>query len=94
MCISHIQLKRAIVQQDLNPIEHTWQLLDAKLRASSVKLTSEADMMEKLQAAWSQTTTAETQNLISSMGRRCQAVIDANGGPTKLMFLMVLTCPI
>ena len=68
---------------DLNPIEHAWYLLDKKLRESGVKPTSEADMMEKLEDAWSNIPPSAIKNLIDSMPRRCQAVINSNGGPTK-----------
>ena len=71
---------------DLNPIEHVWYLLYRALRASGVKPTSESDVMEHLQAAWSKVPKTDIKHLIESMSRRCQAVINAKGGTTRLFW--------
>ena len=42
-----------------------------------------AELFETMKKAWLETETSYLQNLISSMPRRCQAVIDSKGLPTK-----------
>lgn len=75
------QLNSPPQSPDLNVIEHIWEVLERKIRKHSI--TSAPILKEKLQEEWQQITPSETENLVASMPRRLQAVIDARGGPTK-----------
>lgn len=66
---------------DLNIIEHVWEILDRKIRKHAI--TSAELLKEKLMEEWQNISVEELENLAASMPRRLQAVIDANGGPTK-----------
>lgn len=70
---------------DLNVIEHLWEELDRRLRKPevSVAITNENALKKALKKNWTEITSAITENLVISMPRRLQAVIDAKGGPTK-----------
>ena len=67
---------------DLNPIEHTWYLLDKK--------SCEDVLFENLKSAWNSITKGEITTLIESMPRRCEAVIRSltvmYGGSEKWSF--------
>ena len=66
---------------DLNPIEHLWEVLDRRTKSIKVKNSSETfDVLAKEWAAMDQGTIT---SLIDSMPRRCQAVINSKGYPTK-----------
>ena len=41
------------------------------------------ELKETFQKTWSENTPSETENLVISIHRRLQAVIDAEGGQTK-----------
>lgn len=66
---------------DLNPIENLWEEVDRKINRSNA--TNLEQLWVEIQAAWNAITPERCQTLISSMNRRCQAVIDAKGYPTK-----------
>lgn len=66
---------------DLNVIEHVWEILERKIRKHAI--TSAPMLKNMLQEEWLRITPIELENLVASMPRRLQAVIDANGGPTK-----------
>ena len=66
---------------DLNPIEHLWAILDRKIGDRSLRKKEE--LKEAVTAAWAKITPEETKSLVESMPRRCEAVIQAKGGPTK-----------
>ncbi|CAH2090925.1 unnamed protein product [Euphydryas editha] len=70
---------------DLNVIEHLWEELDQRLRKSkaSVAITDKKSLKEALKKNWADITSDITENLVMSMPRRLQAVIDAKGGSTK-----------
>lgn len=70
---------------DLNPIEHIWEELDRRIRVPEVRttITDARSLRTALERAWSMIPAAVTENLVLSMPRRLQAVINANGGPTK-----------
>lgn len=67
---------------DLNPIEHIWDLLKRRVRQLRPHRTH-AQLERDVNAVWGQITQATIQNYVRSMRRRCQAVIDANGGHTR-----------
>lgn len=71
---------------DLNPIEHAWHYLKRRMAKEKVpgNVVELADLtMATVRELWEDDGTAFCQKLIESMPRRCQAVIDAKGGPTK-----------
>lgn len=68
---------------DLNPIEHLWDELDRRVRQRQPPPQSLQQLVNALQAEWANIPEQVIRNLTSSMGRRCQAVIDANGGHTR-----------
>lgn len=66
---------------DLNPIEHLWEHVDRKMRG--IKPTNHADLFDKIKEIWDSIPIDVCINLIDSMPRRCQAVLDNKGYPTK-----------
>lgn len=70
---------------DLNPIEHIWDELDRRIRVPEVRstITDKHSLKTALERAWSTISADVTENLVLSMPRRLQAVINAKGGPTK-----------
>ena len=66
---------------DLNPIEHLWQDVDTSLKNS--RPSKKEELFQGVNDAWSSISIGRCRTLVQSMGRRCQAVIDAKGGPTK-----------
>ncbi|XP_046552010.1 proteoglycan 4-like [Haliotis rubra] len=67
---------------DLNPIEHLWDELDRRLRRRQPQPQTLPQLAAALQAEWTSITQNVIRHLIASMGRRCQAVIDAHGRHT------------
>ena len=70
---------------DLNPIENLWYQVKCALARYPTQARSCAELWDRFQLEWNQVTTEQCLNLISSMPRRLQAVIDAKGGPTKYL---------
>ena len=68
---------------DLNPIEHLWVHFKKKLQGYSTPPKGVHELWERVVEEWNQITPETCQNLIESMPRRIQAVIDAKGGHTK-----------
>uniref|UniRef100_UPI00358EA5E1 voltage-dependent calcium channel subunit alpha-2/delta-3-like n=1 Tax=Myxine glutinosa TaxID=7769 RepID=UPI00358EA5E1 len=68
---------------DLNPIEHLWDALDQRLRAHQQQPQNLRQLAQALQAEWVNIHQATIRDLIASMGRRCQSVLDSNGGHTR-----------
>jgi transposase len=66
---------------DLNPIENLWSYLDYQLKGRTPN--DAQDLFQKLQEAWLNLPQDYLQNLVSSMKRRCEAVIAARGRSTK-----------
>jgi len=66
---------------DFNIIEHSWEILERKIRKGAI--SSDPMLKERLQEEWAKITREELENLAASMPRRLQAVIDAHGGPKK-----------
>lgn len=66
---------------DLNPIENLWFILDRMLKDR--KSSNEAELFDALSEGWKNIELDTLRSLIKSMPKRCQAVIDANGYPTK-----------
>uniref|UniRef100_A0A8R1E3I0 DDE_3 domain-containing protein n=1 Tax=Caenorhabditis japonica TaxID=281687 RepID=A0A8R1E3I0_CAEJA len=66
---------------DLNPNEHMWEKLERRLKG--VRASNANQKFAQLEAAWKSIPMTVVQTLLDSMPRRCQAVIDAKGYPTK-----------
>lgn len=66
---------------DLNPIEHLWDELGRRIKKRGIK--NRHDLRNALQQEWNDIGSEVTNNLVSSMPRRLQAVIRSNGNPTK-----------
>ena len=60
---------------DLNPIEHVWDILEAKLEC--YKPNNLREQEERIKEEWSVISANDVQNLISSMPHRITAVIKA-----------------
>ena len=74
---------------DMNPIEHLWDELDRRVRRRVAPPETLDSLAQALQEEWTAIPVDVIQNLIGSMGRRCQAVIDSRGGHTRYKIL----CP-
>ena len=66
---------------DLNPIKHLWEELGRMLKGKTAKNANEK--FAQLEQAWRSIPVTTLTNLLASMPRRCQAVIDAKGMATK-----------
>ena len=66
---------------DLNPIEHLWEEIDREIRKHHI--SSLSMLKEHISKAWENIGPEVARNLVSSMKRRCEAVIISKGGPTK-----------
>ena len=66
---------------DLNPIENLWSILDQQVDKGDV--TNKLKLFSALEDAWNKIDDHYLQNLVESMPRRLQAVIQAKGGHTK-----------
>lgn len=66
---------------DLNPIENLWSILDQ--RCAKRKPNNAAHLFQILEEEWYNLPVELLTRLVHSMPRRCQAVIDAEGGMTK-----------
>ena len=72
-----------LLTADLNPIEHLWHYLKKKLGEYEVPPTSIHVLWERVQKEWNEIPAAVCQNLIESMPRRIEAVLQAKGDYTK-----------
>lgn len=75
---------------DLNPIEHVWKALKAKIREIEPhfqdlkdNIADQAWTREIIAAAWSEMSEQFIANLIRSVGRRVKAYMRARGWYTK-----------
>jgi transposase len=68
---------------DLNPIENLWHILRSKIRKRKQQPRTKDALIEALKEEWANLDMGIVNDLIDSMPRRMQAVIDAKGGPTK-----------
>ncbi|EFN66003.1 Transposable element Tcb1 transposase, partial [Camponotus floridanus] len=62
---------------DLNPIENFWAILDNRINKSGV--TNKNSYFEALQLAWENLDPQHLKNLIESIPKRLQKVIEAKG---------------
>jgi hypothetical protein len=68
---------------DLNPIEHLWRILKTRVWEIPGSHNSLNNLIKAAREAWDAIPIEEVQNLIDSMPRRVQAVIDNKGHATK-----------
>ena len=68
---------------DLNPIEHAWDMLQTAVSSRPVQPGSVQELRQALLEEWDQIPQYKIRRLISSMRRRCQAVIEARGHHTR-----------
>ena len=67
---------------DISPIEHLWDHLGRRVRERN-DVNNVRDLERVLHEEWTRIPMAVVRRLISSMRRRCGAVIDSNGGHTR-----------
>ena len=75
-------LKWPAQSPDLNPIEYLWHHLKRQLNAYEVPAAGMFELWGQVEAEWNKIPEV-CRNLIESMPRRIEAVIQAKGGPTK-----------
>lgn len=68
---------------DLNPIEHLWSCLERVIHQMTPIIKNVDELKTALNVAWEGIHVDLAKRLVDSMKDRCQAVIDAKGGPTK-----------
>ena len=68
------------VSPDRAPIEHVWDVMQRHLRALPSQPVSLSALDETLVKIWNGIPKVFFNSLVSSMRRRCQVCIDANGG--------------
>ena len=71
------------VSPDLSPIEHAWDEMERRLRQANIQPLTLAELGQALVQTWNNIPQAFFNRLVSSMRRRCQACINANGGHTR-----------
>ncbi len=76
-------LKWPAQSPDLNPIEHLWQHLKARLQQYDTPPKGVHELWERVAKEWNEIPPETCQNLIESMPRRIEAVLEAKGGHTK-----------
>lgn len=62
---------------DFNPIEHVWDILEAKIEGKKTQKLKELE--EMLKEEWVKTSAIEVLNVILSMPQRVAAVVAAKG---------------
>ena len=72
-----------IVRIDLNPIKHAWDMLQTAVSSRPVQPASVQELTQPLLEEWDQIPQYKIRRLISSMRRRCQAVIEPRGHHTR-----------
>jgi transposase len=68
---------------DLNLIEHTWDLLDRRVKARAIPPRNVWELAGALVEEWGNISQQELANLVQSKRRRCTAVFNAAGGQTR-----------
>jgi len=68
---------------DLNLIEHLWHHLKTRLGDYKRPPSGIAELWERAQKEWNDIPASVFQNLVESMPRRIQTVLQAKGGYTK-----------
>ncbi|KAH0818967.1 hypothetical protein GEV33_003824 [Tenebrio molitor] len=68
---------------DLNPIENVWGRMTSLMYENDFRPNTVEELQQKIVDTWQQITPAYTRDLVSSMPRRLQMVIDSNGAMTN-----------
>ncbi len=68
---------------DMSPIEHVWDALDRCIRQPVPVPANIQQLHTAIEEEWTNTPQATFNSLINSMGRRCVALREANGGHTR-----------
>ena len=68
---------------DLNPIEHLWDQLGRAVHARVTNTTTLADLRQILVEEWDAIPQQCVTRLVTSMRRRCQAVVAVYGSSTR-----------
>lgn len=68
---------------DLNSIEHIWSCLERLIEDKRASIKNSEELKAALEEAWGNILVELAGRLVASMKDRCQAVINAKGGPTK-----------
>jgi transposase len=68
---------------DLNPIENVWKLLKDNVQKREVFPKNVVELKTALEEEWAKLDVSLFYEVINSMPRRIDAVLQANGGPTK-----------
>jgi transposase len=72
-----------VCSPDINAIEPLWSELGRHVRGQITRDTTLLDLRQILTDQWNAIPQRKVQRLVSSMRRRCQAVIGAFGGSTR-----------
>ncbi|GFS21147.1 transposable element Tcb1 transposase [Elysia marginata] len=78
-------LPRPALSPDLNAIEHLWDYLQRRLDCQDHQPQNAEDLEHSLRRHWNAIPRHFLQTLVSSMGRRCAAVLEAQGGAHTLL---------
>ena len=78
-------MKWAAQSPDLNPIEHLWQHLKAKLQQYDTPPKGVHELWDRVAKEWTEIPPETCQKLIESMPRRIQAGLEAKGGSYKVL---------
>lgn len=68
---------------DLNVIEHAWSSLKLLVQARENPPQNLDELAAAVEEEWENVTRVQINILVESMPRRCRAVINARGGPTR-----------
>ena len=68
---------------DLNPIENLWAVIKRHLQKQRKKPSNLAQLERMVQKVWKAIPNSMIETLVDSMPDRVNAVIAAEGGPTK-----------
>ena len=78
-----VRMERPARSPVLNPIEHARDMLQTAVSLRPVQPASVQELRQALLEEWDQIPQYKIRRLISSMRRRCQAVIEARGHHTR-----------
>ena len=68
---------------DMNPIEHVWYLMKIGINKQAVKPRNEEELKRALLEEWEKIDIKIINNLIDSMPRRVEQLVEVRGGSTK-----------